>query len=251
MSKKRLLTLFLAMLTLGVIDSGRTRGQAVAPATSFDPHDITGFWELSFDSEKIPTADLASAVTPEVLAAEQKKTDKAIRWCNQLGLPFLMGVSRPLDIRQGKREIVISPESAVAAARHIYLNRAEHVSSDIWDPSANGDSIGHWESDTLVVDTIGFNPDHGMTLIPGGGYRSADAHLVERFKLLNNGAVLDVTFTWTDPKVYRTPHTYEFRYYKQPDKYEPRLPIACNAFDQDRVQFLGGTMQLASGAGSR
>lgn len=239
----------LAVLTvIAPLSSQGRGGGASTPLASFDAHDLTGFWELSFDSEKIPPADLASDVTPAVLAVEQKKTDKAIRWCNQLGLPFLMGVSRPIDIRQGKREIVISPESAVAAARHVYLNRAEHVSSDIWDPSANGDSIGHWEGDTLVVDTVGFNPDHGMTLIPGGGYRSADAHLVEHFKLLTNGTVLDVTFTWTDLKVYKTPHTYEYRYYKQSDKYEPRLPIACSAFDQGRVQFLGGTANLVTSA---
>ena len=238
----RLMAGVLAVACSPTILFAQGRGGNNQPQKPLDLHDLSGYWELSFDSERIPAADLAPGVTKEVLAAEQKKTDKAIQWCNQLGMPFLMGVSRPLDIRQGRREIVISPESSVAAARHLYLDRSEHPNPDIWDPSANGDSIAHWEGDTLVVDTTGFNPDHGMTLIPGGGYRRADAHLVEHYKLVSNGNVLDITFTWIDPKVYKTPHTYEFRYYKQSDKYEPRPAIGCNAFDAERVKFLGGTL---------
>ncbi|HKQ85618.1 MAG TPA: hypothetical protein VJS43_02490 [Candidatus Acidoferrales bacterium] len=238
----RLMAGVLAVVGGATILFAQGRGGNSQPQKPVDLHDLSGYWELSFDSERIPPADLAPGVTKEVLAAEQKKTDKAIQWCNQLGMPFLMGVSRPLDIRQGRREIVISPESTVAAARHLYLDRSEHPNADIWDPSANGDSIAHWEGDALVVDTTGFNPDHGMTLIPGGGYRSADAHLVEHYKLVSNGNVLDITFTWIDPKVYKTPHTYEFRYYKQSDKYEPRPAIGCNAFDAERVKFLGGTL---------
>jgi len=233
------------LLAIGVgatILLAQGRGGNMQSPKLVNSHDLSGYWELSFDSEWIPPADLAPGVTKEILALEQKKTDKAIQWCNQLGMPFLMGVSRPLDIRQGRREIVISPESSVAAARHLYLDRTEHPNPDIWDPSANGDSIAHWDGDTLVVDTTGFNPEHGMTLIPGGGYRTADAHLVEHYKLVSNGNVLDVTFTWSDPKVYKTPHTYQFRYYKQSDKYEPRPTIGCNAFDAERVKFLGGTL---------
>jgi len=49
-----------------------------------------------------------------------------------------------------------------------------------------------------------------------------------------------------DPKIYKTPHTYEFRYYRQPKHYEARLPIACNPFDQDRIAFLTGPPQVGA-----
>ncbi len=208
--------------------------------TAFDPHDVSGFWELTFDGQRVPPARLADGVTKDRLQTQAEKDAKAIRWCNILGMPFLMGSGRPLDIRQGKREIVIAAESVVAVPRHIYTDRGTHIDKDIFDPTTNGDSIAHWEGDTLVVDTTGFEPEHGMTAIPGGGYRSADAQLVERFKLLKNGTVLSVTSTWTDPKVFRVPQTYEYRYQRAARDYEARQPTACDPFDEERAAFLGG-----------
>ena len=109
----------------------------------------------------------------------------------------------------GPTAIIIVPENS-SAPRYLYLNRSAHISDDIFDPSTNGDSIAHWEGDTLVVDTIGFHGDHGITAIPGGGFRTEKSHLVERYRLLKDGAVLSVTFTWTDPTVFRMPHSYEY-----------------------------------------
>ncbi len=227
------------LLVLSFTASAQTGGPP--RAAGFDPHDVSGFWELSFDGRHVPPAQLADSVTKSDLDAQQQKDRKAIRWCNILGLPFLMGVSRPLDIRQGKHEVVVAAESVVTVPRHIYLDRPQHISKDIFDPSTNGDSIGNWEGDTLVVDTVGFEPEHGMTAIPGGGFRSADAHLVERFKLLKNGSMLSIVSTWTDPKVFRVPQTYEYRYQRAARDYEARQPIACDPFDDDRTAFLTGS----------
>ena len=102
-----------------------------------------------------------------MLAAEARKTEKAIRWCNWVGMPTTMDVGRPLNIRQGAREIVIVAESPVTPVRHLYLNRKTHIDKEIFDPTTSGDSIAHWEGDTLVVDTTGFDPTKGITVIPG------------------------------------------------------------------------------------
>ena len=198
--------------------------------------DISGFWELSFDSRRMPSANLAPAVTPAVLAKQAEKDAHAIRWCNFLGLPAAMDSPRPINIRQGRREIVVNFET-VAVPRHLYF-RAAHPNMDIFDPTTNGDSIARWEGDTLVVDTIGFDGDKGVTMIPGGGYRTSDSHLTERYRLLNDGNVLSVTFTWEDANVFRTPHTYEFRYLRAPRLYEAQPPLACNPFDDARTTFL-------------
>jgi hypothetical protein len=198
--------------------------------------DLSGFWELSFDSRRVPAANLVPAVTADMLATQADKDSLAIRWCNYLGLPAAMDSTRPINIRQGRREIVINFET-VATPRHLYF-RSSHPNMDIFDPTTNGDSIARWEGDTLVVDTIGFDGSKGVTMIPGGGYRTSDSHLVERYRLLNNGAVLSVTFTWEDPRVFRTPHTYEFRYVRAPRLYEAQPPLACNPFDETRAAFL-------------
>ena len=88
-----------------------------------------------------------------------------------------------------------------------------------------GDSIGHWEGNVLVVDTTMFLPDRGILSIPGGGFRTADSHLVERFQLLKNGQVLQLVSTWTDANVFKGPHTYEYRYNRMPRDYDGRARL--------------------------
>jgi len=124
--------------------------------------------------------------------------------------------------------------------RHLYLNRTTHISSDVFDATTSGDSIARWDGDTLVVDTTGFEPTHGVTAIPGGGFRTATSHLVERYRLLKNGTMLSVTFTWTDPAVFAMPHSYEFRYQRLERGYEARPYARCDPFDTERATFLEG-----------
>ena len=218
----------LLLLTLAVAGTARAQN---AP-------DISGYWELSFDSRRVPAAELAPAVTPAMLAAQREKDAHAIRWCNFIGLPTAMDSPRPINIRQGRREVVVNFET-VAAPRHLYF-RAAHPDMAIFDPTTSGDSIARWEGDTLVVDTVGFDGAKGVTMIPGGGFRTSESRLTERYRLLNDGNVLSVTFTWQDPKVFRAPHTYEFRYVRAARTYEGQAPLACNPFDEGRTAFLAG-----------
>ena len=199
--------------------------------------DISGFWELNFDSRQVPRASLLPSVTRAKIDAHAKGDAYARRWCNLLGVPFVMDPGRPLDIRQGATAVIIVPENA-SAPRYLYTNRAAHISEDILDPSTNGDSVAHWEGSTLVVDTIGFHGQHGITAIPGGGYRTEKSRLVERYRLLKDGALLSVTFTWTDPTVFRVPHSYEYLYHRLPATYEPRQWLPCDPYGEERAKFL-------------
>jgi hypothetical protein len=204
------------------------------------PRDLSGFWELSYDAYSIPPADLAPAVTAEVLAEKSRADVHALRWCHSMGLPLAMLLPRPIQVRAGRREVYLVFE-ANAVVRHVYLNRSTHISADEWDPSTMGDSIGRWEGDTFVVETTGFHGGRGVTAIPGGGFRTDSSVLTERFRLIDDGAVLSVVSTWTDPGVFRTPHTYELRYVRLPDTYEPRAAVPCDAYDEDRIEFLEKT----------
>jgi len=234
------MTLRRAVVLFGLLSAASAPVVALAQgANSAASPDISGFWELSFDSRHVPKASLLPAVTPAEIEARVKADAHAVRWCNLLGMPFLMDSERPLDIRVGSTAVILAPENA-SAPRYLYLNRAAHISEDIFDPSTNGDSIARWEGDTLVVDTVGFHGERGITTIPGGGYRTDTSHLVERYRLLKDGAVLSVTFTWTDPKVFRAPHTYEFRYNRLPANYEPRVWAPCDPYDAERAAFLEG-----------
>lgn len=211
--------------------------------------DISGFWGLSVDGRKIPAARLLPGVTRAALDLHARRDVHAIRWCNLLGTPAIMDSGRPLDIRQGSSVVIITPETT-SSPRYLYF-RAKHVGTDIFDPATNGDSIASWQGDTLVVDTVGFHPTRGITSIPGGGFKTERSHLVERYRLLENGAVLSVSFSWTDPRVFRTPHTYEFRYYRLPPHYEAIPAVPCDPYNETRAQFIGDPAPFNAAAAVR
>ena len=64
----------------------------------------------------------------------------------------------------------------------------------------NGESIGHWEGDTLVVDTNAFTPEHHT--IDTGIPISDQFHMVERMRLVDGGKSLEIAYTMTDPKMW-------------------------------------------------
>ena len=226
------------IILIGFCATTATAQRGGAPQMApVDPHDLSGYWLLTIDGRKVPPSVLQPTVTKAMIQQHLDKDVHAIRWCNLLGTPFVMDPGVPIDIRVGTREMIIDTPTP-ADPRHIYF-RPAHTSEDVLDPSTNGDSIAHWDGDTLIVDTIGFSPTRGITAIPGGGYKTATTHLVEEFKLLNNGATLSVKSTWTDPKMFKTSHTYEYRYTRLAKTYEPTIGFACNPYDQARADFLG------------
>ncbi|MEO7270481.1 MAG: hypothetical protein ABIX28_13255 [Vicinamibacterales bacterium] len=240
--------LFVSVAVLAASLQAQGRGGAAPPAPPIDPHDISGFWSLGIDGRRVPPARLIPAMTKAALDRSAKKDTHNVRWCNLIGTPAVMDSGRPLDIRQGPTAIIVVPELSQASPRYLYF-RSEHVNAEIFDPSTNGDSTARWDGDTLVVDTVGFHEAHGLLAIPGGGYRTPTSHLVERYALLQNGAILSVTSIWTDPNMFAAPHTYEFRYSRMPPFYEAQLPTGCSAYDELRSQFLEGTPGKSGAAG--
>jgi hypothetical protein len=132
----------------------------------------------------------------------------------------------PIEILEAPDRLVIKPENS-ALPRHIYLNRSTHP--DHLEPTWMGDSIGRWEGNVLVVDTIGTN---GKTrAINGVGSNagvsvedqkprlpvSDQLHLVERLRLVANGEVLEDEMTITDPKAYTAPIIVKHYWQRRPD----------------------------------
>jgi hypothetical protein len=211
------------------------------PPPKVHPRDLSGYWALPpipSDGRYIPTAALVPAVTRQRLAEVAAKDREAVRYCNQVGLPTVMGLGFPYNIRINPHFMVILTQYSAAQNRIIYLDRKEHLLDEAYDRGGYGDSIGHWEGNVLVVDTTMFAPDRGILSIPGGGFRTATSHLVERFQLLKNGQVLQLISTWTDANVFKGSHSYEYRYSRMPRDYEARLGLGCDPYDADRAAFL-------------
>ena len=107
--------------------------------------------------------------------------------------------------------------------RAIYLNQAEHP-ADL-TPSVAGHSIGWWEDDVLVVDTIGFLPGV-LSYVGRSGFsmHSDQWHVTERFEVSEDGRTLTRTYTFDDP-------LYMQGSYTQQDSAslttEPYVPYGC------------------------
>ena len=210
-------------------------GFLLAPALGAQSTDISGFWELRYYSRNIPKASLTSAAANIDRKAQEEKEFHVIRWCNHVGVPFMMDDGSPLDIRQSPREIAMTSQSN-SPVRHIYMDGRQHPNPDTFDPTTLGNSIGHWNGDQLTVDTIGFN-DAGLNAIPGGGLRGEHSHLIEQYQLTDQGRKLHATFTWIDDKVFTKPHTYAFMYEKLPASTTAREWL-CDPMDGARARFL-------------
>ena len=205
---------------------------AAAKAGPANPRDFSGVWmndntldeKLKREGKKRlapgegePTRPADRPLTPEYEAIYQKmQADKAklaegAAACTWPGVPTIMTYPYPFEMLHtlGRITMLFEADSQV---RRIWLNRSKHLDVDDLDPSYNGDSIGRWEGNTLVVDTIGFNTDTTVRGLP----HSEDLHIVERIHYVGPQTIED-EITLTDPKAFTKPIVQKVVYSRRPD----------------------------------
>ncbi len=173
------------------------------------PFDLTGTWFIDMrNSENTwrfnPTGPFTLTPAAQVhydaakkAQAEGKVYRDDIGQCWPAGLPIIMTRVWPIAMIQ-KPTAIYMISGFMNSLRTIYLDGRQHSDPDVVVPSFNGESIGRWEGDTLVIDTKYFVPDHHW--IDTGIPASDQLHVVERVKLVNNGNTLEIAYTMTDPK---------------------------------------------------
>jgi hypothetical protein len=129
--------------------------------------------------------------------AEGKVYRDDIGQCWPAGLPIIMSRVWPIATIQLPTAVYMV-SGFMNSLRVIYLDGRPHSDPDVVVRSANGESIGHWEQDALVVDTRYFSADHHW--IDSGIPASEDLVIGERMRLVNEGRVLEIEYTMTDPK---------------------------------------------------
>jgi hypothetical protein len=122
--------------------------------------------------------------------------------CMPGGVPGqLAGVFEPVYFAQSAKEVLMMWQRD-HVVRHIYMN-VPHTKDP--KPSWYGESVGHYEGDTLVVDTIGLSTKSFVD--NWGTPHSEKLHVVERYRLVNGGYTLQGVVTMEDPIAFTEPYS--------------------------------------------
>jgi hypothetical protein len=174
------------------------------------PFDVTGTWFVDLskgfaDYMFGPPYPRFYAPGREALIEQPKAQARgetyrdAIGQCYPPGMPMLMTRVWPHAFIQMPTAIyVISGFNN--SVRTIFLDGREHTDPDLVVPSYNGESVGRWEGDTLVVRTKYFETDNHY--IDLGIPISDQFELIERIRLVNGGKTMEVEYQLIDPQMW-------------------------------------------------
>lgn len=181
----------------------RRAGRAQNASQRTPVPDISGVWQVAERAGDLfpkGAAPLKPAAQAKFKAANPQTNDPNLG-CLPEGMPrFMLSIPLPMEIFQTPTRVVIIREG-VQVFRQIYMNR-QHP-KDL-DPTYSGDSVGKWEGDTLVVDTVGLND---KTWVDNAGLpHSEGMHVVERIQRTDHDTLVD-DLTMEDPVMYTKPLT--------------------------------------------
>lgn len=219
------LLLFLSPVVADPSSSGRVKAFAALP-------DWTGLWNSEVTqlganaSGHVESAEYSSEVSHSKFSGhpplnadwEQKYQaivhDKAAaaalaasgKLC-AAGFPMLMDWARVF-------QVVVTPEETLfvfedGAIRHIYTDGRSHPGKDELWPTRMGDSIGNWEGETLVIDTVARMP--GPVMLNEAVTLSERAHFIERVRRIDKNTLED-QMTIDDPLRFTRPWQLTIRY---------------------------------------
>jgi hypothetical protein len=211
---------------------GKLPNNTSTTASPDDPHDFSGvwfddrprpvtvnerFWIFKFNAEEPPMtawgeaqykAAKSSFGIPAYPLAETN--DPLYHTCTPPGLPRIYLHPFPMQIVQTPGEVILLFE--YDSIRHqIFTDGRAHDTT--LGPLWMGDSVGHWEGDTLVADTVNFNDKTWLDRI--GHPHSDQLHVVERFRRpKHDRLMLDISIE--DPKAYAKPWTTHIEFLLRP-----------------------------------
>jgi hypothetical protein len=193
---------------------------------------LPDFWQGTWQSvspiaDDFPTPPDYTSAALTYIKNYKPVEDSPFANCKPLGLPFVMNIGgMPMKFFQSPGMIALYIESS-GMTRFIHTDGREH--SERPNPTYLGESIGHWEGDTLVVDTTGFAPDTlfqmgrlDKKLLAQGnpsplsgvifGTHGPNLRLVERMRLVDSNTLESQT-TIYDDTVFKRPYSLAPRRY--------------------------------------
>ncbi|MEO8313980.1 MAG: hypothetical protein ABI645_04205 [Pseudomonadota bacterium] len=174
------------------------------------PFDITGTWYVNLRNgasfrfgppypEFNEPGQTAIKEAAEARAKNQPYRD-AIGQCFPAGMPMIMTRVHPISMIQ-LPTVAYMLFGFTNSMRFIYLDGRDFSDPDTVVYTYNGESIGKWEKDALVVRTKYFEPNEHY--IDSGLPISDQFEMVERITMEDGGAMLRIDYTMTDPKMWK------------------------------------------------
>ena len=190
-----------------------------------------------------PTNDISEGLKPgeslplrpearEILEARLSQDDPQAS-CLPSGVPRL--APYPWRIVQTPTHIFFLFEANIHSYRQIFMDGRRHPEDP--DPTWYGDSIGHFEGKTLVVDTVGFNDRFWFDF--KGHPHTERLHIVERYTFDSTGKLVN-QITIDDPGAYEKPFTVTFTAERAPAGFE-LMEYICQENNQDVSHLQGPT----------
>jgi hypothetical protein len=204
------------------------RGRSSAPPVSGVAEGLAGSWFPEDKGLKNIESHISALQLTEAGAAALREeladgAFAAMGHCEPIPPPLLTLVGQQRSIEVSDTTVVIRfDEEGQDIVQVVHLDQKTHP-ADV-APTVMGHSIGRWEGQTLVIDTVGFTPHHwGVTILVPSGPRK---HLVERLTLAEDRRSLVYEYTLEDPDYLTVPDTYGIRWDYRPDL--ERSGVTCD-----------------------
>jgi hypothetical protein len=232
------LTLTLSVSLFAQSDLFRQPPKVTGPAPRLvdGAPDLSGVWMGGGSNSGDITKGLKQGDSVLMLPSAEKifKERRAADDPESLCLPFGIPRSAPYPWRlvQTPTHYFILYEGNIHSYRQIFMDGRQHP-KDL-DPTWYGHSIGHWEGQTLVVDTVGFNDRFWFDYL--GHPHTEKLHTIERYTRVDKGNI-DIEVTIDDPGAYAKPFTTLGRARLLPN--DELMEYICNENDQDSGHYSG------------
>ena len=213
----------------GGINFNGTKSLPFAIPTSPDDPPVAQFFNIGAGlKDGLPMTPWAKELRAQRVADNNKDNPDAN--CLPLGLTQLHMHPQPRKVIQTQREIVLMYE-ANGNTRQILMD-GRPLPSDDPTPWWYGYSVGHWDGDTLVVETTGFRDD--VWLDVEGSPLTHTGKMTERWRRLKFG-LMQIDITIEDPKAYTKPFTVRVNHQLMPDT--ELMEFVCE--ERDAVHYIG------------
>lgn len=238
-----------------LVSVGTIAGTAPLIASAADrSHDLAGFWAVKFERrpsgrqliDELPKGtvmindtgagelgrgDFGGLKLTPAAKAKVRKYDPAAELkrqnsCIAPTVPFYMQAPFPMEIYPG-RDLIVFKMEYFDMYRVIFMDGRRHPPADA-PHYKSGHSIGHWNGNTLVVDTTHIEAG---TFLNNGLDHSKNLHMQEKFRLSPDGSTLWSTELYWDPQVFEGPAARYLAWTRRPGRHV--FPYDCDpTFDE-------------------